>query len=140
MAASLATSLIWEIWAPTCLVFAPLGVMIGWAAGRFRQLGGMGNLVTNIVTGFVAGIVVAMVAAPLNLQVFGGILEEGQNSTAAIFNELKYCLLGVFGGGLSVSDPLDKAVSFGLAYLLATKILRSKILRRDQLTLDGLAH
>lgn len=121
VATAAAYYLILAIWDPGMLLFSALNMTVAFCAGKFRELGGMSSIFTAGISGLFVGLLTALMAAPVNLKVFGPIIESGQNPTALLFNEIKYSTVGLFEG-FGGSDPLDKMITFILAHLLSVKV------------------
>lgn len=122
--------LILSIWDPGMLLYSALNITVAYCAGRFREMGGISSLFTASVTGIFAGLLTALMAAPINIRLFGPIIGSGQSPTVLLFNELKYTTVGLFFGA-GGCDPLDKLVTFMLAFLLVRKVLRPYLGKRN---------
>lgn len=112
------------------LLYSALNITVAYCAGRFREMGGISSLFTASVTGIFAGLLTALMAAPINIRLFGPIIGSGQSPTVLLFNELKYTTVGLFFGA-GGCDPLDKLVTFMLAFLLVRKVLRPYLGKRN---------
>jgi energy-coupling factor transport system substrate-specific component len=116
----LLTNLIWGltglnvIYAP----FAAVAAVIGLLAGLFAESGWMRSLWRSIVAGLITGLVAALLSAPISAYVFGGVTGAGTDVVVAIFRGIGFGILpSTFAQGVS-SDPLDKAVSFLVVWLI----------------------
>lgn len=116
----LLTNLIWGltglnvIYAP----FAAVAAVIGLLAGLFAESGWMRSLWRSIVAGLITGLVAAVLSAPISAYVFGGVTGAGTDVVVAIFRGIGFGILpSTFAQGVS-SDPLDKAVSFLVVWLI----------------------
>lgn len=128
--------LILSIWDPGMLLYSALNITVAYCAGRFRELGGISSLFTASVSGLFAGLLTALMAAPLNIRLFGPIIRSGEAPTGLLFNELKYTTVGLFFGA-GGCDPLDKMLTFVLAFLLVMKALRPYLKKYNAPVLVG---
>lgn len=103
---------------PSYIVYAPLYVAVAWLAGKLREIGGMSSIFTVVINGLVAGLFCALFSAPLNIVVFGFILETDDVLTQAFIHEVQFTLIGTFSQ-YGVSEPFDKVVTFVVAYLIS---------------------
>ncbi|MEJ6013142.1 hypothetical protein WG936_04735 [Corynebacterium sp. H127] len=117
VACSASYYLILALWDPGMLLFAPLNMVVAIIAGKSHELGGMANLVPVLINGLFTGLLTSLLAAPLNITLLGPIIRQGQPSTAQLLNEIRYTTIG-FQDGFGFSDPLDKTLTFLIAYIL----------------------
>ena len=115
-----ATNLLVTIFADNraALPFAITAAFIGWAAGYAGQLGAFQRLWSAALTGLVVGIGAALISAPIATYAFGGLTDTGfaylrpwLDATGATIFQLT-TIQGL------ISDPLDKLISFVVAWLL----------------------
>jgi energy-coupling factor transport system substrate-specific component len=116
----LLTNMIWGltglnvIYAP----FAAVAAVIGLLAGLFAEAGWMRNLWKVIASGLITGLVAAVLSAPISAYVWGGVTGAGTDVVVAIFRGIGFGILpSAFAQGVS-SDPLDKAASFLVVWLI----------------------
>ena len=71
------------------------------------------------IAGLITGVVAAAMSAPLSAFIFNGVTDNaGNNALVALFRSAGFSALAAsFSQGLTV-DPLDKAITFLIAYLI----------------------
>ncbi len=75
-----------------------------------------------IVGGLITGLVAAMISAPISAYVFGGVTGAGTDALVAFFRGIGFGILpSSFAQGVS-SDPLDKAITFLLVWLIVRSL------------------
>ncbi len=116
----LLSNLIWGItglnvaYAP----FAAVGAVIGLLAGLFTEAGWMRAWWKAIVAGLITGLIAAVISAPIAAYVWGGVTGSGTDVITAFFRGMGFGILpSSFAKGVS-SDPLDKASSFLVVWLI----------------------
>lgn len=116
----LLSNLIWGlsglnvIYAP----FAAVAAAIGLLAGLFTENGWMRSWWKAILSGVITGLVAAALSAPIAAYVFGGVTGGGTDVIVAIFRNFGFGVLPAsFAQGVS-SDPLDKAISFLIVFII----------------------
>jgi len=116
----LLTNLIWGlsglnvIYAP----FAAVGALIGLLAGLFAEARWLRSWWKAILAGVITGLFAAAISAPIATYVFGGVTGAGTDIVVAMFRAMGVNpLASSFAQGI-VSDPLDKAISFLLVWLI----------------------
>jgi energy-coupling factor transport system substrate-specific component len=116
----LLTNLIWGltglnvIYAP----FATVAAVIGALAGLFSDAGWLRAWWKVILAGLITGLTAAILSAPISAYVFGGVTGAGTDVVVAIFRGIGFGILpSTFAQGVT-SDPLDKAVSFLVVWLI----------------------
>lgn len=115
--------------APTALPFAITGAVIGLLAGVLGRRGAFKKLVTVVIGGLLTGVIAAIVSAPIATFVFGGVTGAGTDALVAFFQSMGASILqATLGQGL-VSDPLDKAITFVLVFVVL-RSLPSRLLMR----------
>jgi len=116
----LLSNLIWALTGlnPSYGPFAVVGALIGVLAGFFTETGWMKTWWRVILAGLITGVVAAAVSAPISAYVFGGVTGSGTDALVAMLRSSGSGILqATFGQGL-VSDPLDKAISFLVVWLI----------------------
>lgn len=98
--------------------FAAVGAVIGLLAGVFSDLGWLRKLWKVIASGVITGVVASVISAPIAAYVFGGVTGAGTDAVVAFFRGIGLGILPAnFAQGVS-SDPLDKAISFLVVWLI----------------------
>lgn len=105
--------------------FAAVAAVIGILAAFFAQEGWFRQWWRAILAGVITGAVAALLSAPISAYVFGGITgAAGQDALVAIFRELGMGIAGsAFLQGFA-SDPLDKAITFFIVWLVLRSLPR----------------
>jgi PAS domain S-box-containing protein len=91
---------------------------IGWAAGYAASRGAFERFHTVLLSGLLVGVAAALISAPITAYLFGGVTGGGTDYltsylTATGANVLQAATIQGF-----ISDPLDKMISFVLAWPL----------------------
>lgn len=98
--------------------FAAVAAVIGLLAGLFSEAGWLRAWWKVVLAGLITGIVAAAVSAPISAYVFGGVTGAGTDVVVAIFRSFGFGILpAAFAQGVS-SDPLDKAVTYVVVWLI----------------------
>ena len=98
--------------------FAAVGAVIGLMAGLFSEGGWMRAWWKAILAGLITGLIAAVLSAPIAAYVFGGVTGAGTDVITAFFRGIGLGILpSSFAQGVS-SDPLDKAISFFVVWLI----------------------
>lgn len=111
------------IWGLTGLnpIYTPyfiVGGVIGLFAGLFSQWGWFRSWWKAIIAGALTGIIAAALSAPITAYLYGGVTGAGTDVLTAVFRALGFENLAAnFLQGLAV-DPLDKAVTFLIVFLI----------------------
>jgi energy-coupling factor transport system substrate-specific component len=116
----LLSNLIWGLTGlnVTYAPFAAVAAVIGLLAGLFGENGWMTRWWKVILAGLITGLVAALISAPISAYVFGGVTGAGTDVTVAIFRGIGLGILPAsFAQGVS-SDPLDKAITFLVVWLI----------------------
>ncbi len=109
--------------------FAAVAAVIGLMAGLFSDLGWIKRWWKVLLAGLITGLVAATLSAPISAYVFGGVTGSGTDVLVAFFRGIGLGILpSSFAQGVS-SDPLDKAVTFLLVWLVV-RALPKRILAR----------
>lgn len=111
------------IWGLTGLnvVYAPFAAVagiIGLMAGGLTQLGWFKRWWKVILGGLITGFVAAILSAPIAAYVFGGVTGAGTDILVAAFRQMGLDVLGASMAQGVASDPLDKAISFLIVWLI----------------------
>jgi len=98
--------------------FAAVAAVIGLLAGVFAEAKWLRTWWKAILAGVITGIISAAISAPISAYVFGGVTGAGTDVIVAIFRGFGFGLLpSSFAQGVT-SDPLDKAITFLLVWLI----------------------
>jgi energy-coupling factor transport system substrate-specific component len=102
----------------TYAAFAAVAAVIGLLAGLFSEAGWMRSWWKAILAGVITGLIAAVVSAPISAYVFGGVTGAGTDVVVAFFRGMGFGILpSSFAQGVS-SDPLDKAITYFLVWLI----------------------
>jgi len=116
----LLSNLIWGLTGlnVTYAPFASVAAVIGLLAGLFSEAGWVRSWWKTLIAGVVTGLVAAVISAPIAAYVFGGVTGSGTDAITAFFRSIGFGILpSSFAQGVS-SDPLDKAISFLIVWLI----------------------
>ena len=116
----LLTNLIWGLtgWNPIYTPYFIVGGVIGFLAGWFSQWGWFTSWWKSIIAGAITGVAAAALSAPISAYLYGGVTGAGTDVITAFFRALGFENLAAnFIQGLTV-DPLDKAVTFLIVFLI----------------------
>ena len=98
--------------------FATVAAVIGALAGLFSDAGWLRAWWKVILAGLITGLVAAALSAPISAYVYGGVTGAGTDVVVAIFRGMGLNVLPAsFAQGVS-SDPLDKAITFLIVWLI----------------------
>ena len=104
------------------LVLGYLAILLVVAAvlGVFALLFGRRDLTAAyvVVAGVATGIVAALISAPIAAVVFGGVTGAGTDFLVAAFRQAGVDLFAATTGQGLISDPIDKATTFVIVYLI----------------------
>jgi energy-coupling factor transport system substrate-specific component len=116
----LLSNLIWGLSGinPIYAPYAPVALVIGLMAGFFAQAGWFRQWWKAILAGIITGIVAAIISAPITAYLFGGVTGSGTDAVVAFFRFAGASVLEAALGQGIVSDPLDKAITFLLVFLI----------------------
>ncbi len=98
--------------------FAAVGAVIGLLAGLFGELGWLRLWWKVILAGLITGLVAAAISAPISAYVFGGVTGSGTDILVAAFRQAGLDVLGASFAQGTFSDPLDKAVTYLVVWLI----------------------
>lgn len=102
--------------------FAGVAAVIGLLAALFSETGWFKKWWKALVGGAITGLVAAVISAPISAYVWGGVTGSGTDVVVAIFRGMGLGVLPAsFAQGVS-SDPLDKAISFLLVWLIVRSL------------------
>jgi energy-coupling factor transport system substrate-specific component len=112
-------NIIWGLFNPVSMPFAVAAIAIGLLAGFFGRLGWFRRFYLVPIGGLITGIVAALISSPLSAFIFGGSTgNAGTNALVAAFQAYGQSILGATTLQGLLSDPLDKLLTFTLAYLI----------------------
>ena len=127
----LLSNLIWGLTGlnVTYAPFATVAAVIGALAGLFSDAGWLRAWWKVILAGLITGLIAAILSAPISAYVFGGVTGAGTDVVVAIFRGMGLNVLPAsFAQGVS-SDPLDKATSFLVVWLIVQALPLRFIMR-----------
>lgn len=111
-------TIVWSTFNPVLLPFAVVAIVIGLLAGWFGQLGAFRRWYVVPFAGALTGVVAAFLSAPLSAFIYGGVTGAGTDALVAAFRAYGASVLAATTSqGLAV-DPLDKLLSFLIAYFI----------------------
>ncbi len=123
------TNVVWSTFNPVNLPFAIVAIVVGLLAGLFTRVGVFKRFFLVPIVGALTGVVTAFLSAPLSAFIFGGVTGAGTDVLVAAFRSIgNSVLVSSLLQGLAV-DPLDKLVSFVIAYILV-QALPGRVRRR----------
>ncbi|MBP6016958.1 MAG: hypothetical protein KA586_09575 [Candidatus Promineofilum sp.] len=98
--------------------YAPVAAAIGFLAGVFGRYGWFKVWWRAILAGAITGVVASLLSAPITFYLFGGVVGTGMDIITAAFRSQGVDMLAAnFLQGLA-TDPLDKAISFFIVFLI----------------------
>jgi PAS domain S-box-containing protein len=103
---------------PAIMPFAITAAVIGWAAGVAVSLGAFNSLWRVLGSGALIGVLAALVSAPIAAYVFGGTTGVGTDQLTSYFRATGANVLQAVTVQGLLSDPLDKTISFLIAWLI----------------------
>jgi hypothetical protein len=122
------------------LVLGYLAVLLVVAAilGVFALLFGRRDLTAAyaVVVGVATGIVAALISAPIAAGVFGGVTGAGTDFPVAAFRQAGVDIYAATTGQGLISDPIDKATTFVIVYLITVAMavrLKARFPQGEQL-------
>lgn len=127
----LLSNLIWGLTGlnVTYAPFATVAAVIGALAGLFSDAGWLRAWWKVILAGLITGLTAAILSAPISAYVFGGVTGAGTDVIVAIFRGMGFGILpSTFAQGVT-SDPLDKAISFLVVWLIVQALPLRFIMR-----------
>lgn len=103
---------------PAYTAYWPVAGVIGLMAGLFSQWGWFRVWWKAVLAGVITGLAAALISAPITAYVYGGVTGSGTDLITAIFRNFGFGIVpSAFAQGVS-SDPLDKAISFFIVWLI----------------------
>lgn len=110
--------------------FVLTSAFVGFAAGMLARRGLFSRWWSAVGSGLVVGVIAAAISAPVATYVFGGVTPAGSYSVIVAFVKAtgQTLLKSAFLAGLA-SDPIDKAVTFLLVFLLIRALPQTVIAR-----------
>ena len=122
------------------LILGYIAVLLVVAAvlGVFALLFGRRDITAAyaVVTGVVTGIVAALISAPISAGVFGGVTGGGTDFLVAAFRQAGVDIYAATTGQGLISDPIDKAITFVIVYLITVAMairLKARFPQGEQL-------
>jgi energy-coupling factor transport system substrate-specific component len=118
------TNLIWGLSGLNAayIPFFYVAAVIGLLAGLFGKAGWAQRLWQWLVAGLITGVVAAIISAPTAAVLYGGVTGAGTDLIVAALRASGASVLqATFGQGI-VSDPLDKAVTFLVVWLIVVAL------------------
>jgi signal transduction histidine kinase/DNA-binding response OmpR family regulator len=114
------SNLIWGVVfsVPQIMPFAFTAAVIGWAAGLAVSMGAFANVWRVLGAGVLIGVLAALVSAPIAAYVFGGTTGVGTDQLTSYFRATSANVLQAVTVQGLLADPLDKAISFLIAWLI----------------------
>jgi uncharacterized membrane protein len=102
------------------LGYIALLLVVAAVLGVFALLFGRRDLTAAyaVVTGVATGIVAALISAPIAAGVFGGVTGAGTDFLVAAFRQAGVDIYAATTGQGLISDPIDKATTFVIVYLI----------------------
>lgn len=107
---------------PTLLPFAVAAAAIGALAGLAARSGAFRRIWSVLVAGLITGVVAGMLSAPIAAFVFGGAGSAGRTALQATFQAFGNSLLDAATLTGLATDPLDKVISFAIAFLILSAL------------------
>ena len=114
------SNIIWYVWLgdQSILHYTITAAFIGWAAGFAVSRGGFDRFGRVALSGLLVGIGAALISAPITAYVFGNITGSGTDYLTRYLSTTGANLLQAATIQEFISDPVDKIISFVLAWLL----------------------
>jgi hypothetical protein len=102
------------------LGYVAILLVVAAVLGVFALLFGRRDLTAAyaVVTGVATGIVAALISAPIAAGVFGGVTGAGTDFLVAAFRQAGVDIYAATTGQGLISDPIDKATTFVIVYLI----------------------
>jgi hypothetical protein len=120
------------------LGYVAILLVVGAVLGVFALLFGRRDLTAAyaVVTGVVTGLVAALISAPIAAGVFGGVTGAGTDFLVAAFRQAGVDIYAATTGQGLISDPIDKATTFVIVYLITVAMavrLKARFPQGEQL-------
>jgi len=117
------------VFSPAMMFFIPVMLIIALLAGIFTRRGFFLQWWKAVLGGIIVGVCAAIVSAPISAYLFGGITLAGTDFLVLYFRATGQELLqAVLYQGLA-SDPVDKGITFLLAFLILSKMPKILLIR-----------
>jgi energy-coupling factor transport system substrate-specific component len=118
------TNLIWGavLGDPAIASYAITAAFIGWAAGYAAWRGAFQHFGTAVLAGLLTGVGAALISAPITAYLFGGVSGSGGDYLTAYLSATGANLLQSVTIQGFISDPLDKMITFVIAWLLVPRL------------------
>ncbi len=126
------TNLLWALVSAERVTAIPFGItaaVIGALAGILTAKGWMRSLERVLASGIGTGLIAAVVSAPIAAYVFGGVTGGGTDMLIAFFRAAGANVWQAALGQGIVSDPLDKAVTFVLGWVVLRSLPHRQLAR-----------
>lgn len=118
-------NVIWGFFNPTAMPFAIVAIVIGLLSGMFARIGFFRRFYLAPIAGAITGVVAALMSSPLSAFIFGGVTgNAGNNALVAAFRAAGNSLLKAATYQGLIADPLDKVITFMVAYLIIVALPR----------------
>lgn len=122
-------TIVWSTFNPIILPFAIVAIVIGLLAGVWARLGVFRRVYLVPIGGALTGVVAALLSAPLSAFIYDGVTGAGTDALVAAFRAYGNSVLGATTRQGLALDPLDKLLSFVIAYILI-QALPGRVRRR----------
>ena len=111
------------VWTGSCLfpqavAWVSAASLTGIMADFFYQSKYFTSIWKAMLGGVISGSITALISAPIAAYVYGGVTGTGTDFLVNIFTSYGLNMLGANMAQGAVSDPLDKLLSFSIAFLL----------------------
>jgi PAS domain S-box-containing protein len=118
------TNLIWgaSLGVPEMIPYSITAALIGWGAGFAVSRGAFRRPGTVVLSGFLVGLGAALISAPITAYLFGDVTGGGTDYLTSYLTATGANLLQAATVQGFISDPLDKIISFVVAWLLWRKL------------------
>ena len=120
------SNLIWGLSGlnPAYTPYFYVAAVIGLMAGIFAWLGWAKKWWLWLIGGLLTGVVAALIGAPVTAYLYGGVTGSGTDLVVAVLRASGANVIqAAFGQGI-VSDPIDKAVSYLIVWLIVIALPR----------------
>jgi PAS domain S-box-containing protein len=103
---------------PKIIPYAITAAAIGVAAGIAASLGAFRHPSWALLAGLLTGVLAAVVSAPISVHVNGGVTGGGGQAVIDRLDQIGGNLMASATLQSFLSDPIDKAISFGIVWLI----------------------
>ncbi|MBM4169077.1 MAG: ECF transporter S component [Ignavibacteria bacterium] len=126
---SLANTLGSALGSPGMIFFIPVVLVIGAFTGFIASRGWFRVWYLVLLGGILQGLLAALVSAPISAYLFGGVMMAGTDFLVMYFRSIGHSLLeSVLYQGFA-SDPIDKTVSYLIAFFIVHNLPGSILAR-----------